>query len=211
MIEFDEEKHEYKVDGVKYPSVTDILEHLTAPGYGKVDKWVLEAAKERGTYIHEVTQDIDLGLPPEEIDDGYIGYIEAYMKFLADYEPQWDTIEEQFFCAEYGYCGTIDRTGEIDGFKCVLDIKTTASPTTDQKIAVCCQTVAYAIGIGAREADRYALYLHKDGTYELLDCIDYELQKGFDSENIFIRLATLHRQIEAIKKRRIKKTKEVWE
>lgn len=211
QIDFDAEKHEYRVDGVKYPSVTDILEHLTAVGYGKVDKWILESAKERGSYIHETTQDIDLGIEPEEISDVYVGYIKAYLAFLEDYEPEWDGVEEQFFCKEYGYCGTIDRIGKIDEFPCILDIKTTASPTTEQKIAVCCQTAAYAVGICAQSADRYALYLHKDGTYDLLDCLDYEMQKGFDGASIFLRLATLHRQIESIKKRRAKKTKEVWE
>jgi hypothetical protein len=205
MIEFDEKKHQYKVNGKVVPSVTEILEHLTAPGYGKVNPSILEEAKERGTAVHELTEDIDLGMPPEYIDPFVEGYIVAYMRFLADYDVEWDFIEHPFYVPLWEYCGTIDRVGKLDGNPCVLDIKTTSSPTADQKIAVCCQTAAYAVGMPG-SYDRYALYLHSDGTYDLFYCADFEDERGFDGWELFAELCNLHKRIaEAKKRRRIKK------
>ena len=207
-ILFDEKKHQYTVDGVVYPSVTDILEHLTAPGYGKVNPAILEEAKERGTAVHELTEAIDYGMPPEEIEDGLAGYAVAYLRFLADYDAEWEFIEHRFYEPTMGFCGTIDRVGKIDGKDSVLDIKTTSSPSTDQKIAVCCQTAAYEFGLGKDEGfDRYALYLHADGTYDFVNCSDYEDGKEFNALGLFLTLCNLHKDLTDIKKRRAKKAK----
>lgn len=209
MIEFDEKKHQYKVDGKVVPSVTEILEHITAVGYGKVNPAILEEAKERGTAVHELTEAIDLGFPPEYIDPAVEGYAVAYLKFLDDYDVEWDYIEHRFYEPKMGFCGTIDRVGKIDGKDCVLDIKTTSSPSVDQKIAVCCQTAAYDFGLGNEDGfDRYALYLHSDGTYDFMNCSDYEDGKGFNALRIFLELCNLHKNIANIKKTRATKKKE---
>ena len=206
-IDFDEKKHQYKVDGKVVPSVTEILEHLTAPGYGKVNPAILDEAKERGTAVHELTEAIDLGFPPEYIDPAIEGYAVAYLRFLDDYEVEWDYIEHRFYEPKMGFCGTIDRVGKIDGLDCVLDIKTTSSPSVDQKIAVVCQTSAYGYAVfpGRGDFRRCALYLHNDGTYDLMDCLEYEKQKRFDGLDLFADLCILHNAITDIKKRRAKK------
>lgn len=209
MIEFDEKKHQYKVDGKIVPSVTEILEHITAVGYGKVNPAILEEAKERGTAVHELTEAIDLGFPPEYIDPAVEGYAVAYLKFLEDYDVEWDYIEHRFYEPKMGFCGTIDRVGKIDGKDCVLDIKTASSPSVDQKIAVCLQTAAYDFGLGKDEGfDRYALYLHSDGTYDFMNCSDYEDGKGFNALGLFLTLCNLHKDIANIKKTRATKKKE---
>ena len=207
MIEFNEEKHEYRVNGVVYPSVTEVLEHLTAPGFSKINPAILEEAKERGTAIHEITQDIDLGMPPEEIADYDLGYVTAYLSFLDDYAPDWELVEYRFFDEFMGYCGTIDRVGKIDGKMCVLDIKTTASPSTEQSISVCAQTAAYATNF-VGDYKRYALYLHSDGTYKLLDCEDYEEQKHFSGFGVFLACFNLHSYITNTKKYKYRAKKE---
>ena len=210
-IIFDEKKHQYTVDGVVYPSVTDILEHLTAPGYGKVNPAILEEAKQRGTAVHELTEAIDYGMPPEEIEDGLAGYALAYLRFLADHDVEWELIEHRFYADDKGFCGTVDRVGKVDGVDCVLDIKTTSSPSTDQKIAVCVQTAAYWDGMleeGMPLCDRYALYLRPDGTYELFNCEEYESSKEFDGFTLFFDLCRLHKRLASIKKTRAKKKKE---
>jgi len=208
-IEFDEKKHQYKVDGKVVPSVTEILEHLTAVGYGKVNPAILDEAKERGTAVHELTEAIDLGFPPEYIDPAIEGYAVAYLKFLEDYDVEWDYVEHRFYEPKMGFCGTIDRVGKIDGKDAILDIKTTSSPSVDQKIAVCCQTAAYDFGLGSEDGfDRYALYLHSDGTYDFMSCSDYEDGKAFNALGLFLTLCNLHKNIANIKKTRATKKKE---
>ena len=208
VIEFDEAKHQYKVDGAVVPSVTEILEHLTAPGYGKVNPAILEEAKERGTAVHELTEAIDYGMPPEEIDAGLAMYALAYLRFLSDYDVEWKLIEHQFYEPTMGFCGTIDRVGKIDGRDAIVDIKTTSSPSTEQKIAVCCQTAAYDFGLCKNKGyDRYALYLHADGTYDFMNCSVYEDGKGFDALGLFLTLCNLHKRLMDIKKTRAKRAK----
>ena len=54
-IEFDEEKHIYKVDGVEIPSVTSLLSYITAGHYGAINPGVLQQAALKGTLVHEWT------------------------------------------------------------------------------------------------------------------------------------------------------------
>ena len=51
---FDEEKHQYSLDGKNLISVTQLLQkHKLVPSYDAVDKELLRQASERGTLIHE--------------------------------------------------------------------------------------------------------------------------------------------------------------
>ncbi len=180
-IEFDAEKHIYRVDGVRMPSVTEILEPITAKHYGEISQEVLRMAAERGTIVHEACEEIDYGLEAE-VPVEYEGYVNAYLSFLGDYRPEWEIgIEQMIYSCEDGYCGTVDRAGTIFGKDAVLDIKTTTSPTRQSKMAGCCQTVAYANALNIPTAKRYLLYLKRDGAYSLLDCEKWERKNGFDA------------------------------
>ena len=64
-IEFDEEKHIYTVDGVRMPSVTEILAPITAKTDGEISKEVLRMAADRGTIVHKACEEIDYGLETE--------------------------------------------------------------------------------------------------------------------------------------------------
>src|SRR5690606_40991357 len=46
--------------------------------------------------------------------------------FLYDYRPKWTGIEERVYHPIYGYAGTADRFGVMDGLAGVLDVKTTS-------------------------------------------------------------------------------------
>lgn len=53
-LEFNEERHEYILDGKKLISVTQLLQkHGIAPSYDTVDRELLRMSAERGTMIHE--------------------------------------------------------------------------------------------------------------------------------------------------------------
>ena len=91
-IDFDEEKHEYSVDGVRVPSVSEILAPLSADRYADLNPWMLKAAAARGTAVHEACELIDYGVEPEE-DPETDGYLVAYQSFLLDHEVEWKMIE----------------------------------------------------------------------------------------------------------------------
>lgn len=73
---FDEEKHQYSLDGKILISVTQLLQkHKLTPSYDAVDKELLREASERGTLIHEEVEnwvregDIGFTVEAEQICD----------------------------------------------------------------------------------------------------------------------------------------------
>ena len=187
------------VDGAKKPSVTEILQPITAFFYSAISPATVAFARERGRTIHELTQMIDYGdqpFIPYEIG----GYIKAYLAFLRDYKPEWHGIESIIYDEKCDVCGTVDRYGMIDGKKAVIDIKNQASPGVENKISVCAQTAEYARAIEWYDARRYALYLLADGTYHLMDCQKYEDKRDFLGIALFDRYLDIYREMERIKK-----------
>lgn len=201
-IDFDEEKHEYSVGGIRIPSVSEILSPLSAERYGDLNPWMLKAAAAKGTAVHEACELIDYDCETEE-DPETDGYIKAYLLFLMEHAVEWSRIESvvgyyrniPFSETEDGghgelplYCGTIDRYGKIDGQAAVVDLKTYASLSTDAQLAASCQTALYEDAIRSEDVDadaqnirRYILHLKKDGTYRLVDLNDWDNKHGFNS------------------------------
>lgn len=206
-IDFNEEKHEYSVGGVKVPSVSEILAPLSADRYRDLNPAVLQQAAARGTAIHEATQAIDYGAEPEPNPD-LEGYIAAYMSFLLDHNVEWDMIEQIVYYQRFPeekpvFCGTIDRFGSVDGRKAVVDIKTYASLNTDGMISASCQTALYASALESMGVDadaRYLLHLKKDGKYRLVDLYKFDYERGFLSYDVGWQLVFLHEELEAARK-----------
>lgn len=200
-LEFKEDTHQYfKEDGTEVPSVTTILDYVTSRHYGSINQSVLERAKLRGTAVHEALEMMDYGAEVE-VESEILGFCKAYADFLNDYRPTWESIEKVAFSdnGDHSFCGTVDRAGKMNGKPCVLDIKTTSSPTKENYISVCAQTSAYAIALGIPNAKRYALYLKSDGTYRLVDCEKYEDKHGFYGGYIFLKCLELYATIKGVK------------
>jgi len=209
---FDEATHTYTMDGIEIPSVTTILSYVRGD-LSKLNRSVLDAAAERGKAVHAACEMMDYGGDPELIP-GIEPYLTAYQKFLWDYTPEWVGIEAPVVSSGRTFAGTIDRWGfmrtdaiHMDESPVVLDIKTVASPSTEQKISLCAQTAAYAEALGYYEGcRRFGLYLKKDGNYRLFDCDEWEAEKNFSGQEVFAMCYRLFRQVEAVKaKKRGKK------
>ena len=203
-LEFDPEKHEYRLEGELVPSVTELLKPITDKGYANINPAVLQEAARRGTEVHGACESIDYGLDVEDVGTDIIPYLDAYTAFLRDYKPEWLGIEDMVygsFSAWWGsldYAGTIDRWGMIDGKLAVLDIKTVASPSVRQKICTALQTILYSRALticGKSEKTpemRYALYLKKDGTYNLVDLDDFVKSKDVPTGGIIETLTAIY-------------------
>ena len=197
-IAFFEDEHKYLVDGEEVPSVTTILNYMSDVEYGGINKAVLEQAARRGSLVHEYTELMDCDALPDEIEYEVVGYLKAYKDFLRDYRPDWLLIEAPLYSEEYRYAGTVDRIGMIDDKLCVVDIKTVSSPTKMQKFTVSAQTTAYETAYGCY-MNRYALYLGKNGDYNLVDLIEYDRKYGFDSWMVFLDCLVMYKRIEELK------------
>lgn len=185
---FHEENHTYELDGVKLPSVTEILSPFS--GNGSISPATLQHAAHRGHLVHEYTELIDYGVPPEGIDivPELAGYVSAYLRFLRDWQPTWELIEQPVHCGK-AYAGTLDRYGTIDGVPTLLDIKSTSGASRQQKVTWALQLHGYNMALpmlpmppARRKLD---LLLKPNGKYTIYDAADTERRYGFSSLYLF--------------------------
>lgn len=186
---FYDTEHKYEVDGVKLPSVSEILRFMSRDIYGDVNQYTLDTAAERGTQIHKATEMLDK-LGEAEIDDEYAPYLNAYIQFLREHAVQWTQIERRMYHPGKGYAGTIDRFGLVDGAPTLLDIKSVSSV---KKTVVKAQLNGYEDmrrANGMDVAQRLCcLHLKRDGKYTLYDV-------PFDAAE-FEACLTLHKALAA--------------
>ncbi len=194
-LEFIEEEHKYLIDGKAVPSVTEICSPLTAADMGKLNPAVIQAAANRGTIVHELTELIDYGTAPEDLEmyPEIGGYITAYQRFLRDYNPTWTHIEYRLGDDIQGFAGTLDRKGVIDGKPCILDIKTPAAATRATKVSWAAQLSGYRYLCNGATLERFVLLLKPDGKYTLYDVRDIEKKYGFYGARVFTQLLELHK------------------
>lgn len=189
---FDEDRHIYTYNGHIFPSVTEICAPLQS---FDVNPAVLQQAQRRGTQVHEYTQLIDYGIEPDEleVEPELAGYVIAYMRFLRDYKPQWEMIEQPLVSTAERYAGTLDRFGVIDGKPWLVDIKTTAQPKRPTLISWACQLEGYQRMLECYVYGRTDLQLKKDGTYKLYFSFSTQDKYGFDAADLFDKLLQINK------------------
>lgn len=164
-LTFDEERHEYAVDGVVVPSVTQIIRFLSCDTAAAASPSMRDAAAERGSRIHAACTAYDFDGEDAEIDGDIVGYVRAYATFRRDYCVKgWELFETP--CA-YGddFAGTIDRYGIIGGVPTLVDIKTGSRlhMLVHRAQLAAYRQILYSCGY---DVDASAiLHLKKDGTY----------------------------------------------
>ena len=195
-LEFNDDKHEYRVNGKVIPSVTELCGPLTYSKY-RVDNAVIEQAAFRGSMVHELTALWDRG---DLEEDGVLApdvglYLMAWIQFCRDYQPKWQYIEIPLACRTYA--GTIDRIGEIDGNLVVVDIKTTSSMDRANKIALSMQLFGYCDlcfynDIHTNYVKSLGVQLKKDGTYSVIETDKVNLKYKFNPEYLWDSLLDLN-------------------
>lgn len=194
-LEFNAELHEYRINGKRVPSVTEICAPLTAIEMNKLSPSLIQAAANRGTIVHELTELIDYGTAPEDLEmfPDIAGYITAYQRFLRDYQPKWTRIEYRLGSEADGFAGTLDRMGVIDDRPCIVDIKTASAVSRPTKVSWVSQLSGYRRLCGNAALDRYNLRLKPDGKYSLFDAKAIESKYGFWGADLFENLLTQYK------------------
>lgn len=167
ILQFFDRGHIYMLDGQRLPCVSDLCRFLHREIYKDAPLWQMEAAADRGTKVHAATESLDK-TGWAEIEDEYLPYLQAYAAFRREHDVQWELIEHPDYHPAHRYAGTIDRYGMVDGFKTLLDIKTTYrvyKPLCSASLNL------YRMMLEARgkTVERLLiLHLRKDGSYKLL-------------------------------------------
>ena len=173
MIEFNEKKHEYRLDGNVIPSVTQLLKkHGLAADYSFIPEAVLSAKAERGTLIHQEIQDF--------IEKNEVGFTQECTLF-ADWiakNPLEDMKCEQIVHNEI-CAGKFDLLGRRGDKHILIDFKTASAKHLEDWRW---QLSLYDHLLGA-DAELHILWLNGCLEDILIDKIpDAEIERLFEAE-----------------------------
>lgn len=120
-IQTDEDNRLFTVDGIRYPSVSDILQDM---GFINTT-WYTEQGADNGTRRHKVCELDDLDdLIEESVDPDDLPYLEAWRQLKTETGITIIETEKRHFNTLYGYCGKPDCVALYKGHKEVWDRKT---------------------------------------------------------------------------------------
>lgn len=132
-LDYDEDAHSYKVDGVKVPSVTRIVDACFPKN---LTDWAVTLGEEE--YHRILDEALDIGNDSHKWIEDYITFghactdpghhifnpTKAFLKWVEDIEPDWKDAERKIYCDKFKYAGTVDAVAKINGRVCVIDFKT---------------------------------------------------------------------------------------
>lgn len=168
-VTFDEERHEYRIDGRLVPSVTQIIKPVQRELGGSEDtldyKRQIGKALDSAITIHERGEEID----PDSLDAAVAPFFSAWLKFKAETGFRVLLNQPMVYSRKLRFAGTADLFGtrmpgtatpdELVDTKCVW--------TMDPATAI--QTAGYSLAaiesLGIRVKKRGGLQLLRDGSY----------------------------------------------
>ena len=111
-INFNEDKHEYKVNDKVVPSVSEIMQVATCLYYTKdIPQEILELACKKGSAVHKAIEDYLL-FEEYDIEKQYEEIFNQFLKWYEEYKPKIIKVEYQMSNGEYA--GTCDLICEIN-------------------------------------------------------------------------------------------------
>lgn len=189
-ITFNEERHEYRVDGTVIPSVTQILDSNGFSNFSDVPFDILEMSRKFGKAVHKAIELKCKGtLDESSLHEAIIPYVKSWENFVKDFEYQSSISELRGYNEKYRFCYTFDQQGTIK-FKgkfqlCMIDIKT-GSPSNAHKVQI---NGGYALAVD-KNILTGILYLNpefKPGGYKIIFSVNNKRD-----QQIFLSALTIH-------------------
>ena len=168
MNTYNDELHEYKIDGVVVPGQSKIMEDLGVTDFSRVHPGILENAQDFGKEVHRVCQLYDLdNLIMDSVDPYIMPCLNGWIKFLKDHNPEMIHIEKPLYSKKYMIAGTPDRLWIIKN-EGIGDIKTC---TTINHKTTAIQTGIYdmlaAEDLGFKSKRNMCIHLPGNNDYNL--------------------------------------------
>lgn len=170
-LEFIEETHEYRLDGVVVPGVTQILD-----AFGMRDtRHCSETARAIGEATHKCIHYLNEDdLDWKTLDPAISGHVQAYINFKAETGFRSLLAEQQLAHPIRRYAGTLDDFGWLHDCLTLIDYKTGApAPWHALQLAGYHELVsanATALGLAHPSelpAAWVVVHLREDGTYQI--------------------------------------------
>lgn len=168
-LTFDEPRHEYRLNGIVLPSVTQIIrDNRLSSDFAYVSAADMARARELGAAVHMATHYHDEGtLDERSVDPVVLPYLRAWRQFVADRNLRFVALEQRVADPVYQFSGTVDRIAQFAATpelgEIVIDLK-----TGDPKAAGAnYQTAAYAhlvqrLAMVTKIAARWSVQLHPE-------------------------------------------------
>lgn len=175
VIRFDAVRHVYYLDGLEVPHITGLLGSA-----GLVDsRWYTEESSRRGTAIHKLTEDYDLGaLDPVRCTSAYKGYLLSHVEMMRRLKPEILEVELAQVHVGHGFGGRPDREMVMYGELSILEGKSgEVSDAHNVQTALQAILVAPKYGKAPEAIPRFCIYWRADGRaklYEHPDRRDFE-------------------------------------
>jgi hypothetical protein len=169
-------EHKYYYQGEAVDCVSDMLKIVDCITMKGIPHRNLEIAAERGTRVHNATEDLEYGMLDltddewRQQNDEIYNYCVAYVTFMKDHPEIAISVEESMYSKVYEIAGTVDLVKHINGKIAIIDKKTTK---TVSELRSSLQLNMYRIIWNELHPDLkaeelYILQLKDNGTYRFL-------------------------------------------
>lgn len=182
---FDAQHHDY-ID----LETSEVLPHITGmlERAGLIDDtWYTEESSARGTAVHRLTADFDLGaLDVASCVSRYRGYLLGHVKAMQILQPDILAVEEPIVHPVYKFGGRPDRYVIIRGLRGLIEIKSGAEEKSHQiQTALQAELLSLTAGIPPAGLQRLGLYVKDKGKFKI---VEHKDRRDFDESNRVIRL-----------------------
>lgn len=150
--------------GEPYPHITGMLEETEWSD----PTWFTEESRIRGTAVHKLTADFDLGaLDVPSCTSRYRGWLLAHERAMQILRPDVLEVETASVHPTYRFGGRPDRVWKLDGAIVVPDIKTGAFEKCHPiQTALQAILVSLRYRLPAPAIGRFGLYLQESGRFK---------------------------------------------
>lgn len=164
-VEYFDDIHTYLVNGVIVPSVSEILHKIFPDKYKNVSYETLRRKATYGTIIHNYIEQYENGIITIKLDYIKEASFNQYLRLKDKYNIK---VLEQERIVNYKdiYAGRFDMIADVNGSRCLCDIKTTASL---DKEYLSWQLSLYELAYGKKFDKLYAIWLPKKDIGRLVE------------------------------------------
>jgi len=114
-LQFFEDKHIYKLNGMPLVSVTKILQMAGLADFSKIPFERLEASRKFGQAVHRACELFDKGtLDERSLDTNLWPYLDGWVACKKEYKWDFVAIEQPIISTVYKVAGTPDRISKSD-------------------------------------------------------------------------------------------------
>lgn len=174
---FDEPEHAYYAldTGARVISITQIIdaerERIAASKGQRVERpWLKDEHRDRGTIVHRLTAEFDLGaLSVEDCISPHRGYLLGYVKAMAIVRPKWRHVETAALHPIHRFAGRIDRVADaFYKLKAIAEVKS-GDAEDEHRIQTALQAILASdeLGLPPEAVARFVVYLKANGKYAI--------------------------------------------